>query len=284
MRRLPVTVLLLVALSASAACIPPEPDLDEIVQYDPEETVMGEIQERGRLRIGVPIDRPPFTEFGSNLGSLVADALGVQWTPVPLESDVILDAAEEQQVDISFPVVTITERLARHYAVTDPYYVGHQRLLVAKDSSIEQVTNLDGVVCQFIDYRTGVNVAEINPKARPIAPTNTFECLSGLQTGDVQAVTASDWVLFPMLFEGRGLKIVGDELTTEAYGAVIETGATAWADFVNQVFAEAGVEGDWQRFHDRAFKRLRASAELTDPVTYPDLTAEEAAALFPSDI
>ncbi len=273
-----VLPLIAVAALACGACIPPEPDTERIVQYDPEETVMGAIQERKKLLVGVPVDRPPFAEFAFNLGKSVGDALGVATEPIPLESDAILDAPEGQRVDIAFPVVTITERLVRHHAVTDPYYIGHQRLLVSKDSPIQEAADLDGIVCQFIDTRVGVNLREVNPAVRPIAPPDPSSCVSMLPR-QVQAISASDWLLLPLLVETPGVKIVGDELTTEAYGAVVEKGASAWADFVNDAFFEAGADGDWQRYYNQAF-----GPYVEGEATYPDMTVEEAAALFPVDV
>jgi polar amino acid transport system substrate-binding protein len=261
------------------ACIPPEPDDDAIVKYDPEETVMGEIQERGELIVGTPKDRPPFDGFTFGFGRLVADALGVEAREVPLPPGALIAAPEEGVVDISFPLATVTERLVRHYAVLDPFYIAHQRLLVPNGSGIGRIDDLNGIVCQYIDARTGVNVAELNPDARPIAPPEPETCLRDMRRETTEGLSAGDWLLYPLLATGFDGEIVGDELTTEAYGPVIESGASAWADFVEGILTEADAEGDWQRLYDEWFGSLS-----DDEVTFPDMTVEEAAALFPSDV
>ena len=94
-----------------------------------------------------------------------------------------------------------------------------------------------------------------------------------------QAITASDWLAFPLMARSYGLKSVGDELTTEAYAPVIESGASAWVDFVEGVLAEADAEGDWERSYAKWFGPLGGSE-----TGYPDMTIEEAAALFPKDV
>ena len=274
-----------------SACIPPEPDDDVIVNYEPEETVMGEIQERGELLVGTPEGRVPFDEFTLGFGRLVADALGVDSREVPLQPEQMITAPEEGVVDISFPLVTITEKLVRRHVFTDPIYVAHQRLLVAAESGISGVEDLEGLVCQSILREVhmvqkkppifewspvGVNVKELNPEVSVIEPPQPEDCLKDLQDGKVEAVTAADWLLYPAKARDGSLTIVGDDLTTEAYGGVIESGASAWKDFIDRVLAEAGDEGDWQRLYDECFGLLSE-----EKATYPDMTVEEAAALFP---
>ncbi len=273
MRKLAALILLI----TSVACIPPEPDDDLIVNYDPEETVMGEIQQRGELLIGVPRGKPPFDGFTAELGSLIADALGVDPEIVPLEAGDMITAPEEGRVDISFPLITITEKLVRRHAFTDPYYIAHQRLLVREGAGITRVDDLSGLVCQYITEGIGADVDELNPEAAMIAPPAPEDCVRDLAAGRVEALTSSDWLLYPAIQMFQGLEVVGDDLTTEAYGAVVEAEASAWSDLVNSVFAEAEVEGDWQRIYDEWFGPLNEEA-----VTYPELTIEEAAALFPN--
>ena len=285
--------LLLAASMTTASCIPPEPDDDLIVEYDPEETVMGEIQQRGELIVGLPARREPFGSFAAGFGRLVAEALGVEPAFRSLPPDRLLTAPDAGDVDISFPLVTITEKLVRRFAFTDPVYVAHQRLLVSHDAPIEQVSDLEGTVCQFITREIhnlgpggfvlspiGVNVKELNPDITVIEPPDVADCIRRLGAGrDVEAITAADWLLYPALARSEGLKIVGDDLTTEAYGAVVESEAQAWSDLVNGVLAEAQSEGDWDRIYADAF------GPLAEPETMaPDMTVEEAAALFPADL
>lgn len=293
MRRNTWLILIAVALVISA-CIPPEPDDDVIVNYDPEETVMGEIQERNELVVGVPLDSEPFGTFATGFGDLIRDALGVETTGiVHLPPEELLRAPEEGTVDISFPLIAITEKQVRRHTFTDPIYIAHQRLLVHAGSPIAQVTDIEGPVCQFVrrevnevspgEFVTmdiGANLNEIDPTVTAFESPDPTSCTKDLLAGKLDAVSASDWLLYPLLKTNPGaLKIVGDDLTTEAYGAVVESGASGWSDFVNGVLAEADAEGDWQKIYDDAFGEL-----AEEDVTYPDMTVEEAAALYPREV
>ena len=209
-----------------------------------------------------------------------------------LPPEEMLSAPEEGKVDISFPLVTITEKQVRRHAFTDPIYIAHQRLLVQLDSGIAQVSDIEGPVCQFVrrevnevapeEFVTmdiGANLNEIDPSVTAFESSDPSSCIDDLLAGDVAAISAADWLLYPALTEHPGaMEIVGDDLTTEAYGAVVESGASAWSDFVNGVLAEADAEGDWQRIYDEAFGEL-----AEEGVTYPEMTVEEAAALYPRE-
>jgi ABC-type amino acid transport substrate-binding protein len=122
-------------------------------------------------------------------------------------------------------------------------------------------------------------VKELNPGIVLSEPPVTEPCIEDLLEGRVEAITAADWLYYPAVVAHEELSVVGDDLTTEGYGAVVEPGASAWVDLVNNVFSEAGAEGDWQRFYDATFDGL-----IPGEVVYPDMTGEEAAALYPADI
>ncbi|HWL66234.1 MAG TPA: transporter substrate-binding domain-containing protein [Actinomycetota bacterium] len=283
-------------LALSGACIPPEPDDDVIIDWDPEETVMGEIQEKGELVAAIPVDRMPFGDIDDGAGKgltadlarLIGDALGVETRFVKVEQAELITGPEDQTVDISFPLVAITERRVRKNIFSDPFYIAHQRLLVQPDSPIQQVEDISGAACQFVAQEViteagrvfvqdiGVDLKEIDPELTVTSPPDPATCLEELDRGRIEAISASDWLLYPAVAENPDRKIVGDQLSTEGYGAVIESGASAWQDFVNSVFAEADQEGDWQRFYDSWF-----GPYVDEPVTYPEMTVEEVAALFP---
>ncbi|MGH2756395.1 MAG: hypothetical protein ACRDI3_01240, partial [Actinomycetota bacterium] len=56
-----VAVLLCLLLSG---CVPPEESNDRVLRYDPEKTVMGQIQARGVLRVGLPEGTEPGAPAG----------------------------------------------------------------------------------------------------------------------------------------------------------------------------------------------------------------------------
>lgn len=238
------------ALALLVSCVPPEESNDRIKAYDPEENIMGQIQERGVLRIGVPSDYPPFAivdgavieGFVVELGTLAAEALGVEAQFIPAPNRLLLDLVdvdpahpeETTDADLVFPMVVITEELVKRYTITDPYWVGHTREIEGPSASEQIIT--------------------------PPAP-------------DVE--------LLKIAFETPGVKLTGEEATTEGYGAAVRTGAATFATLVSQVFNEADAEGDWSRFYEAWLADYFVSP---DPDNIPIMTVEDAAALYPTEL
>lgn len=243
-------LLLVCALGLLASCVPPEESNDRIKRYDPEENIMGQIQQRGEMRIGVPSDYPPFAivegtsveGFVVELGTLAAEALGVEPRFIPAPNEDLLDMVyvdpkhpqEETDADMVFPMVPITEELVQEWTFTDPYWVGHRRQLEGPGGE-EEASN-------FPAY-------------------------------DVQLLTVA--------YRTPGLKITGEQQSTEGYGAAVRTGAATFATLVSQVFNEADAEGDWTRFYNEWLAEYFAEPQ---PEDVPIMTVEDAAALYPSDL
>lgn len=238
------------ALVVLVACVPPEESNDRIKTYDHEENLMGVIQERGVMRIGVPSDYPPFaivegagiSGFVIELGTLAAEALGVEPQFIPAPNRVLLDLVyvdpEDPQVetdaDLVFPMIPITEELVQEWTFTDPYWVGHRRELEGSGDEV------------------------------PIANFPAY---------DVELLTVA--------YRNPGLKITGEQHSTEGYGAAVRTGAVTFATLVSQVFNEADAEGDWTRFYNEWLAGYFAEPA---PENVPIMTVEDAAALYPTDL
>ena len=296
--------LLLIALCALliGACVPPPEDVDVVREYDADENLMGEIQARGVLRVGVPDeDWVPFwfDPEGSLVGAgfvvamsqELAAALGVDVRFVEIDQDYVLlktGRGLTRAVDIAFAPIPTTESVARHHGITHPYWVGHQRLLVPSGSGIGSLDDVGGTsaVCSILDETTGLPATDVNEDLKEL-PSDVRGCARLLRSGDVEAVTAPDVVLMSVWAEltdcrqpcppSTDYEIVGDELTTAGYGAFVPLGTGGWTKFVDATWAETDFEGDWMRFYEKWISPY--GIDLDAP---PEMRIEEAAGLFPS--
>ena len=270
----------------AGACVPAA-ETEEQKVFD-EDTVMGQIQSDGEMTVGIEADLAPYSSvdpttgeakgFVVDLATAVADELGVEATYVGGTGAELISKVETEEVDIAFPAVTITEELLRESSFTDPVYVAHQKILVPSDAGISDVQELDSRrACSFIDADTQVPVEQINEDVKIIEAT-PGECRKLIDRGKVDAVIGSDVHLMSIAARQQGLEIVGDELTTEGYGAV--TPARGMTDLVNSTMADAKSDGRWLSIFERWLAPV-AGVPDTEP---PDLTVEEAAALYPSDL
>ncbi|HEV2756453.1 MAG TPA: transporter substrate-binding domain-containing protein [Actinomycetota bacterium] len=290
MRRSRLFPLALV-LACAGACVPPVPDNDEFTRFD-EETVMGVIQDAGVLVVGLPeevglpwaaLSGDDATGFAPDVAADIAESLRVDLEFREAPNDELVDLVDQGDVDVAFPVLTVTEELVRGHAFSDPIYVSHQRLLVPARSGIETAEDLDGEVCSPIDDATGVELHTLNPSAAtvPLKPGNAAGCIPLLEDGLADAATATDVLLAAMIARlPDGFEVTGEQLTTEPLGVSLESGASGWVDYVNKIITEFDQEGRWAASYEQHFRPL-LGGETPEP---PIMTVEEAAALFPADL
>jgi polar amino acid transport system substrate-binding protein len=286
MRRRSATLILLALCLLAGACVPPPPE-ESLERSYGDTTTMGKLQAAGRVRIGVTADSPPLgyvdpqTEeaagFTVALGREVAGTLGVQVDFTLGPPDRLLELVARDELDIAFPNLPLTEEAVRSHAFSTPYLLVHQRLLVPSSSDVTAVEELAGRrVCAAISRRTEISPEAIEPRVQVVGAESLGDCLPLFRRGAVAAITAPDVYLHHAVNElGRCVpaKIVGDELSAEGYGAVVSPGG-GWLPFVNAVLEAAEVDGTWAD----GYRRWIAAR----PGEPPGLSAEEAAALFPS--
>jgi ABC-type amino acid transport substrate-binding protein len=291
--------ILLCALASAAffaACVPAEEENDRIPNFDPEENIMGQIQKDGVLKIGIEKDAAPWSSiptspgnplsgppsgFTVELGQLVADSLGVDAEfVVPDDPGTLPAMVESGDVDIAFPLVPITEDLLVQHGLTDPYWVAHQRLLVPNGSPIESIDDLAGQgVCSIANEETGADLELLNPAIDSmVRSTDAQECLQMIRDGEVAEVTGPDILLLTIEAVDGELAIVGDQLSTEGYGAVVSRGTGGFDGYVDGIFAEADKELDWTKLYGKWISPITGE----DPPPFPTMNLEEAAALFPA--
>lgn len=279
-------IALVVPLLLLGACIPPEPDDDLIRNFDPEETVMGTLQERGELRIGIDEQFVPprnnsggVFSFAKSLAEEVGRSLGIPqdgWTISVASTSALMQGIEDDTFDVVFPFLPVTEKriksLRPTHSFTDPYLVAHQRLLVPHEAG-------EGMerVCSFADAETAADLTLVVEDA-VVASGRPATCGEALAAGRVDAVTGPDIVLAGIAAALPELEVVGDQLNTEGYAAVVEAGAGAWTDYVGQVMEEAQQEGRWTDYFTAYL-----TPGLQEEQGPPGMSVEEAAALFPSD-
>jgi glutamate transport system substrate-binding protein len=274
------------SLAVLAACAPPAPEV--FVRHHDPETYMGELQRSGRIRIAIAEDAVPLgyqsrreevKGFTVALGRMVADALHVRAELRAYPSDRLPGLVGVGGADVAFPLAPTTEEVVRRHDSTDPYLVGHQRLLVGGSSRVEEVAALVGKrVCSFVDADTGVALDELGPSIVVQRADRLAACGEALARGRVAAVTAQDFLLAylreRLAASGERARLVGDALSTVGYGAIVidKPGLT---QFVNEVFAAAKSDGRWAHAYARWISG--------PPPPAPTMTVWEAAALWPLD-
>jgi glutamate transport system substrate-binding protein len=296
-RALMATVLALAAL-ALAACGDDDDDdggggngggdgggqAAEVEQF-PADTLMGKIQQRGEIRIGVKFDVPPFgfknpqsgevEGFDVDMGKIVAEELGVEPRFVEAISDNRIPFLQQGEVDLILSTMTINQERDMEIEFSEPYYIARGRILVPGDSDIKGLEDLAGKrVCTALGSTYEETLREEAPDADLQLVDTYSECLELLQNGAIDAISTDDVILTGMIIQDDTLKMVGDELTTEPYGAGIKEGEKEFQKFVSDTFAAAEQDGRWEEIYQEWVGQY-----LNKEAQPPDMTLEEALAL-----
>src|SRR5918992_5089755 len=233
----------------------------EVEQF-PEDSTMGKIQAAGEIKIGVKYDVPPFgfknpqtdeiEGFDVDFGKAIADKLGVKPNFIEAISDNRIPFLQDGTVDLVLSTMTINAERAQEIGFSEPYYIARGRILVPQDSDIAGIEDLAGrKVCTALGSTYEETLREQAPEADLRLVDSYSECLELVQNGAVDAVSTDDVILTGMIIQDDTLHMVGDELTTEPYGAGIKKGETEMVDFVNGVFEEMKSDGRWQEIYDK---------------------------------
>lgn len=250
-------------------------------KFDPAST-LGKIQAKGEITIGVKFDVPPFgvknpqtnevEGFDIEMGKAVAAKLGVEPKFIEAISDNRIPFLEDGTADLILSTMTINEERVTQIEFSDPYFIARGRVLVPGDSDITGVDSLAGKnVCTALGSTYEANLKKQAPEAKLKLVDSYSECLELIQNGAVDAVSTDDVILTGMIIQDDTLKLVGDQLTQEPYGAGIKKGETEMVEFVNGVFQELKDNGKWAELHQEWIGKY--TGETAEP---PTMTVEEA--------
>ncbi len=251
----------------------------------PADTTMGKIQERGEITIGVKFDVPPFgfknpqtdevEGFDVDMGRIIAEELGVEPKFVEAISDNRIPFLQQGEVDLILSTMTINQERDLEIEFSEPYYIARGRILVPQDSDIKGLEDLAGKrVCTALGSTYEETIRTEAPDADLKLVDTYSECLELLQNGAIDAISTDDVILTGMIIQDDTLQIVGDELTTEPYGAGIKEGDKEFQSFVSDTLEAAQEDGRWDEIYQEWVGQY-----VDKPAQPPDMTLKEALAL-----
>ncbi|PBC60835.1 glutamate-binding protein [Streptomyces sp. Tue6028] len=224
----------------------------------------------GKIKIGIKYDQPglglkepsgSFSGFDVDVATYVAKELG--YKPNQIEFVETKSADRENALargDVKFIAATysITDERKQKVDFAGPYLLAHQDLLVKTDSDISKGTDLNGKkLCSVTGSTSAQNVKDtIAPKANLRKYAGYSECIAGLQSGAVDAVTTDDSILagFAAQDKYKGqFKLAGLKLSNENYGVGVKKGDTATVNKINKALEKMVSDGSWQKAVEKNF-------------------------------
>ncbi|WP_043677881.1 glutamate ABC transporter substrate-binding protein [Streptomyces xylophagus] len=217
----------------------------------------------GKIKVGIKFDQPglglkqpdgTYAGFDVDVATYVAGQLG--YKPSQIEWVETKSADRENALargDVKFIAATysINDERKQKVDFAGPYLLAHQDLLVKKDSTIAQATDLNGKnLCSVTGSTSAQNIKDkIAPKANLRENAGYSECIAALQSGAVDAVTTDDSILAGFAaqdkFKGQ-FKLAGLKLSNENYGVGVKKGDSATVTKINTALEKMVSSGAWQ--------------------------------------
>ncbi|MFI7581634.1 glutamate ABC transporter substrate-binding protein [Kocuria kalidii] len=213
------------------------------------------------VRIGIKYDQPglgfrdgdEYTGFDVDVAKYVAGELGytedqIEWVESPSANRENMLANE--QVDMIFATYSITDERDQTVDFAGPYFVAGQDLLVrADDDSIQGPADLEGKnLCSVTGSTSAANIQEEVPGVNLLEQPGYADCLTSLESGQVDAVTTDDIILAGLAStdanQGK-FQVVGNTFSEERYGVGLPQGSDQ-CEAVNEAITQMIEEGAWE--------------------------------------
>ncbi|REE03553.1 glutamate ABC transporter substrate-binding protein [Citricoccus nitrophenolicus] len=215
------------------------------------------------VRIGIKFDQPGLgfregnsdpTGFDVDVAKYVATELGytedqIEWVQTPSANRE--NALEGGEVDMIFATYSITDERAERVGFAGPYFVAGQDLLVrADDTEITGPEDLEGKnLCSVTGSTSAQTIQDEYAEGVELVEQGGYaECVTYLESGQVDAVTTDDIILAGLAAtpENSGkFKVVGNAFTVERYGVGIPQGSEE-CQAINDAITKMKDEGAWE--------------------------------------
>lgn len=207
------------------------------------------------ITIGIKFDQPglglkegeDYSGMDVDTAIAVAGELGytedqITWKESPsAQRETLLETG---QVDMIFATYSITDERKEKVQFAGPYFVAGQDLLVAADSDIASLDDLDGkLLCSVTGSTSAQNVNDEVPGVQLQEYGTYSECVSQLANGTIDALTTDDTILAGYAAQEQyagQLQVVGAPFSEERYGVGLPKEAENCEE-INTI-----VEGFWE--------------------------------------
>ncbi|MGG4268210.1 transporter substrate-binding domain-containing protein [Peribacillus simplex] len=235
---------------------------------DKENDVLAQVKEKDKIVFGVKNDTRLFGLKNPSTGdvegfdidiakALAAEILGdenkVEFKEVTSKTRMAL--LNNGDIDAIVATMTITEDRKKEVDFTDVYFDAGQSLLVKKGSGIKGIDSLKGKKVLAVKGSTSsINIREKAPDAQVLEFENYSEAFAALKSGQGDALTTDDSILYGMADEDPNYELVGGTFTDEPYGIAVKKGNADFVAELNKALKSLKDSGKYDEIHDKWIK------------------------------
>ncbi|USS85975.1 transporter substrate-binding domain-containing protein [Fructilactobacillus cliffordii] len=180
-----------------------------------------------------------------------------EFTPVTTSSKIQL--LKNNQVDAVAASMTITPERAKVVDFSKPYFPAGQSLLVKKGSPIKSIKDLnrpDATIIGVMGTTALQTTKQFAPKAKVIAMPDNSQAFSALQSGQGDAMTTDNAILYGFSSQSPNVQVVGGTFTNQPYGLAVNKGQTRLQREVDQALVTIRQNGTYERLIKKWFGNI----------------------------
>lgn len=179
---------------------------------------------------------------------------------VPVTSQTRVPLLRNGNIDAIMATMTINPERAKQVDFTRSYFDAGQAILVKKGSSIKNVKDLDKagkVVLGVTGSNSVQNIGKYAPKAKVLQLSDYAQALTALKSGQGDALTTDNGILYGMSVENPDYVVVGGAFTKEPYGIAVNQGQTAFRKRLNKALTTLEKNGTYNKILQKWFGNVK---------------------------
>ncbi|GAP03035.1 amino acid ABC transporter periplasmic protein [Fructobacillus pseudoficulneus] len=236
---------------------------------------LARVEKKGQITWGVKADTKLFglmnTKTGQPAGfeidlakamtAQIAKQTGKKLTAnfVPVTSASRIQLLKNTNIDGLISTMTITPERAKIVDFTNVYFNAGQSLLVQKDSNIQSIKDMNDpkyTVLVVVGTTAAQETKKYAPKAKVIALQDYASAMQALKSGQGQALSTDNAILYGLATENPDYHLVGGVFTKAPYGMAFDHNQKPMTKQANQALATLQADGTYNRLIEKWFKNV----------------------------
>lgn len=175
---------------------------------------------------------------------------------VQVTSQTRIPLLKNGNIDAIIATMTGTPERAKIIDFSKPYFNAGQSLLVVKGSKIKDVKDLNhkGItVLGTVGSNSVINIKKVAPKARVLQLQDYAQALTALKSGQGNALTTDNGILYGMSEQDPNMRVVGGTFTHEPYSVGIDQHQPQLKGAINKAIAEIHSDGTYTKLVKKWF-------------------------------
>lgn len=178
---------------------------------------------------------------------------------VQITSNTRIPLLRNGNIDAIIATMTISPERAKQVDFSKPYFNAGQAILVNKNSKIKSIYDLNYKGAKVLAVQgstSALNVRKAAPKASVLELSDYAQAFTALQSGQGQALTTDNGILYGMSLENPQYRVVGGTFTKEPYGIAVNKGQKNMTKAVNKAVEDMKKSGEYQKLLNKWFGKV----------------------------